>query len=233
MDALVDRLKIPADWTFKSENVAHNFDSHVRSQLPWYDLATGIVAHVARQYLPMGGTAVDIGASTGNIGRALAETIKARSIDFQPIDNAEQMKAVYDGPGELEIIKVQDYDFESVRPDLVVAFLALMFVPMSERRGLIEEIKKHIARGGAFVIFDKMEPRGGYLGTVAYRLTLAADVAGVVPPSVYAGRVWGDGHLPSREGLPDEQGSPRKAERGGYPTPQQDGAAALQGREKG
>jgi tRNA (cmo5U34)-methyltransferase len=174
MDALVDRLKIPADWTFKSENVAHNFDSHVRSQLPWYDLATGIVAHVARQYLPMGGTAVDIGASTGNIGRALAETIKARSIDFQPIDNAEQMKAVYDGPGELEIIKVQDYDFESVRPDLVVAFLALMFVPMSERRGLIEEIKKHIARGGAFVIFDKMEPRGGYLGTVAYRLTLAA-----------------------------------------------------------
>jgi tRNA (cmo5U34)-methyltransferase len=122
----------------------------------------------------MCGTAVDIGASTGNIGRALADTIKARGIDFQPIDNAEHMKAVYDGPGELEIINVLDYEFESVQPDLVVAFLALMFVPVSERRRLIEEIKKFINRGGAFVIFDKMEPRGGYLGTVAYRLTLAA-----------------------------------------------------------
>jgi tRNA (cmo5U34)-methyltransferase len=174
MDATVERFEVPDEWTFKSEHVAKHFDAHVREQLPWYEMATGIVAHVARQYLPLHGRAVDVGASTGNIGRALADTIRARGVDFIPIDSAPQMEAVYLGPGELRIIDAVDFDFEDEPPDLVVAFLALMFVPVAERRNLVERIKRAIRPGGAFVVFDKMEPRPGYLGVVTYRLTLAA-----------------------------------------------------------
>lgn len=168
------KLAIPGDWTFKSEQVARRFDAHVREQLPWYSLATGIVAHIARQYVPERGRVVDVGASTGNIGRALAETMRARAVEFTPIDSAPQMVGVYDGPGELRTIDVREFGFEEHAPDLVVAFLALMFVPVADRRDLVERIKRSIRRGGAFVVFDKMLPRPGYLGTVAYRLTLAA-----------------------------------------------------------
>jgi tRNA (cmo5U34)-methyltransferase len=174
MDATVERFQVPEEWTFKSEHVAKHFDAHVREQLPWYELATGIVAHVARQYLPERGCVVDVGASTGNIGRALADTIKARHVEFIPIDSAPQMQAVYDGPGELRTIDVVDFDFADEQPDLVVAFLALMFVPIPLRRNLVERIKGSLRPGGAFVVFDKMEPRPGYLGVVTYRLTLAA-----------------------------------------------------------
>ena len=86
-------MKIPDEWTFKSAEVAEGFDSHVRQQLPWYDLTTGIVAHVARHYIPRGGLVYDIGASTGNIGRAICDTLTNRNATIIPIDNAKRWQA--------------------------------------------------------------------------------------------------------------------------------------------
>ena len=30
-------MEIPKNWSFASQEVAKNFDNHVREQLPWYD----------------------------------------------------------------------------------------------------------------------------------------------------------------------------------------------------
>ena len=168
-------LTIPENWSFQSGDVAKAFDQHVRISLPWYDFVTGAVAHFARAYIPADGVVVDVGASTGNIGRALAPTLKQRGADFRPIDNSPDMVAVYDGPGLLEIIDATAYDFESPpRPDLIICFLSLMFVPVGKRGELIERMKSALNPGGALLVVDKMIPRPGYVGTVAYRLTLAA-----------------------------------------------------------
>jgi tRNA (cmo5U34)-methyltransferase len=56
------RLAIPCDWSFRDERIAAAFERHVREQLPWYELATGAAAHVARHYLPERGTVYDLGA---------------------------------------------------------------------------------------------------------------------------------------------------------------------------
>ena len=48
------------DWTFK-EGFANKFDSHVREQLPWYELVTESVAYITRNYLPKSGLVYDIG----------------------------------------------------------------------------------------------------------------------------------------------------------------------------
>ena len=84
-------MQIPSDWTFKNLEVANGFDAHVRATLPWYDLATGAVAHVARHYLPQNGLIYDIGASTGNIGRALSDVIESRQARLVAIDDSESM----------------------------------------------------------------------------------------------------------------------------------------------
>ncbi len=168
------KLRVPAEWTFRSSAVAQRFDSHVREQLPWYDLATGAVAHLARNYVPNRGTVIDVGASTGNIGRALGPMLEARGASLIAIDNASQMADVYDAPGQFVVAEAVDFDFAAKSPDLVVCFLALMFVPVWQRLALVERIKASVRRGGAVIVFDKMLPRSGYLGTVAYRLTLAA-----------------------------------------------------------
>ena len=63
-------MQIPSEgsWSFDADGIADAFDDHVREQLPWYDLATDALIHIARHYIPEGGIVYDIGASTGNMG---------------------------------------------------------------------------------------------------------------------------------------------------------------------
>lgn len=168
---------IPSEWTFESRSIADNFERHVRESLPWYDLATNAIAHVGRHYIPQGGLIYDLGASTGNIGRALENTIDARSAELVSIEASEQMAARYTGPqrGNLRVENVVGFDY---RPfDLAVAFLTLMFVPVVDRPGLIRTLRDRCKPGGAVVIFDKTEAIGGYAGTVLWRLALAGKIA--------------------------------------------------------
>jgi tRNA (cmo5U34)-methyltransferase len=172
-------MKIPSNWTFKSAEVAEGFDRHVREQLPWYDLTTGIVAHVARHYIPEGGLVYDIGASTGNIGRALSDTLEKRNANLVAIDNAPEMSAIYQGPGEIVTADALEFDYE--RFDFAVAFLALMFFPVTKRRSWVHSMTAKIKPGGAMLIFDKCSPGKGYASTVLSRLALAGKRASGVP----------------------------------------------------
>jgi tRNA (cmo5U34)-methyltransferase len=173
-------MNIPTQWTFESDEVAKGFDSHVREQLPWYDMATWIVAHVVNQYLPIKGTVYDIGASTGNIGNAIKETIESRQATYIPIDNSPNMKEQYKGIGELIICNAEDYEYKPF--DVCVIFLCLMFIQPCKRKQLIESLKAKKKEGGAIIIFDKFEPQGGYCSTVSYRLTLAMKLKNGATP---------------------------------------------------
>lgn len=170
-------MTIPTNWTFKDEGIAAGFERHVREQLPWYELATGAVAHVARHYISEGGTVYDLGASTGNIGRALEDTLDVRKAIFIPIEASAEMANCYGGPqrGRLLVADAREIDFEPF--DLAVAFLTLMFVPVADRPLLLARLRKACRPGGAIIIFDKTEPTHGYAATVIWRLALAGKVA--------------------------------------------------------
>ena len=161
---------IPDDWTFKSDDVANRFDQHVRDTLPWYDLATHGVAHLVRAYLPEGGTMYDIGASTGNIGRATADTIKTRNAKLIAIEPAEEMARLYKAPGNLEIVSATEYPYEKF--DVAVLFLVLMFITSDERTKLINRLEHKLNPGGVIIIVDKIEAEPGYLGSTLTRWTL-------------------------------------------------------------
>jgi tRNA (cmo5U34)-methyltransferase len=168
-------MQIPKEWTFENSGVASGFDTHVREQLPWYDLVTGAVAHIARHYIPKGGLVYDIGASTGNIGRSLEETLKERKARLIGIEASAEMCAKYDAPGELVQIDALDYQFQPY--DLAICYLVLMFMPVEKRPAFIASLKALIKPGGALLIVDKCEAASGYEATVFWRLTLAGKVA--------------------------------------------------------
>lgn len=172
-------MQIPTNWTFESDVVAAGFDRHVREQLPWYDLATGALAHVARHYIGDGGLVYDLGASTGNVGRALAGTLDDRRAHLIAIEAAPQMVERYDAPGGIVLGDATAYHYEPF--DLAVLFLVLMFVPVPERAGLLDRLLDVARPGAALIVFDKLDPPGGYPGTVLRRLTLAGKVATGTP----------------------------------------------------
>ncbi|MFN6337811.1 MAG: methyltransferase domain-containing protein [Cyanobacteriota bacterium] len=176
-------MEIPSNWTFETPGVAAGFDRHVREQLPWYDLATNAVTHIARHYIPEGGLVYDLGAATGNIGRAIAPVLSDRNARLIGIEPSAEMVKRYEAPGEIVCGKAEEIEYEAF--DLAVVFLTLMFIEPRKRIQLMNHLRLACRPGGAIVVFDKLEPVGGYLSTVFYRLTLAGKrAAGVTPDEI-------------------------------------------------
>ncbi|MET1062467.1 MAG: hypothetical protein ABWX71_06190 [Aeromicrobium sp.] len=159
--------------------MAAEFDQHVREQLPWYDLVTSAVAQIARHYVPPNGLVYDIGASQGNIGRALRAILDERGALLRAIEPSAEMCDQYQGPGTLECVAAQDYDFDPF--DFGVAMLALMFVPAAEVPALLARVTANIRPGGALVVVERTLPPAGYMSIVTSRLTLAAKAAAGAP----------------------------------------------------
>lgn len=171
-------IAIPGEWTFRDSHVAQGFDQHVREQLPWYDLVTSAVAHIARHYIPHRGQVYDIGCSTGNIGRALAPVLEAREASLVGIEAAREMIERYDAPGEVVLADAVDYDYCEF--DLAICFLSIMFMPVRQRPQLIARLRQFCRPGGALIILDKCQPLTGWPATVLWRMTLEQKVrAGV------------------------------------------------------
>ena len=176
-------MNIPKEWTFKSAEVAGEFNLHVREQLPWYDIATRSVVHFGRHYIPQGGMIYDIGASNGNIGRALAEIITARKCELVGIEESAEMAVQYNAPGELVIGDVTEHEFKPF--DFAVCFLILMFLPISKRGALMQRLAQLIKPGGAIVVVDKINTAPGYYGTAARRLAMQWKMDnGVAPENI-------------------------------------------------
>lgn len=180
-------MDIPRNWTFEDSGVAAGFDRHVREQLPWYDLATDAISHVARHYIPIGGTVYDIGASTGNIGKAIAPTLKDRAARLISIESSAEMCARYQGPQRDNLIQSDALAVDYEPFDLCICFLVLMFLTVEQRAELLRRLRLACKPGGAIIVFDKCEAGTGYVATVLWRLALAGKVAaGVASDEIVA-----------------------------------------------
>ena len=166
-------MKVPSEggWSFDADGVADAFDDHVREQLPWYDLATDALVHIARHYIPEDGLVYDVGASTGNVGRAIQSILKDRGARLVAIEKSKEMAARYSGPQDLVVADAIDFDFEPF--DFAVVFLAAIFMPVSKRQQLLNNLLSSVKEGGAIVIVERMEAGSGYISTINARLTLA------------------------------------------------------------
>lgn len=168
-------LEIPADWTFKNRSVADGFDAHVREQLPWYDLASGAVAHVARHYIPQNGLVYDLGASTGNIGNLLRANLEARNATLIAVDDSQQMADLYRGPGQLILGDLTEIEYQPF--DVAILFLVVMFLPPDRRGKYLDDLYQTLKPGGVIIVVDKADESCGYLATILRRLTLAGKVS--------------------------------------------------------
>jgi tRNA (cmo5U34)-methyltransferase len=167
---------IPPSWTFKSPLVAAKFDRHVREQLPWYDQVVEAIAHIGAHYLPEYGLFYDIGASTGTVGRALAPIIRARNVDYFPIEPSAALAAkipreLLNGRRPIETT-IQDAMREVCAFDFAVCNLVLMFLKVADRASVVRDLIARVKPGGAIVFVEKTLAPPGYLGTVMRRMTI-------------------------------------------------------------
>jgi tRNA (cmo5U34)-methyltransferase len=80
------------------------------------------------------------------------------------------------GVGEIIRANAEEFSFEEF--DVAVLFLVLMFVPVPERRPLLDRLKERLRPGGAILVVDKFPLPPGYLGSSMYRWTLKQKQSG-------------------------------------------------------
>jgi tRNA (cmo5U34)-methyltransferase len=163
-------------WTFEDQKVVDKFDSHVREQLPWYDMVTDAVIYIIRNYLAHRKVVVDIGASTGNLMAKIMPLLEERFSTGIAIDRSESMCCAMDDKfGEGSIIKVDYRDVAKQDvPDaqIYILFLTLMFIPVVDREKLMKRLIDQCEVGGCIIVVDKIADHSGYFGTVLKRLTM-------------------------------------------------------------
>jgi tRNA (cmo5U34)-methyltransferase len=154
-------LKKISDWKF--ENIATEFDSHVREQLPWYDLVIDSIAFIVKNYIPKNGKIYDIGGSTGNVKKLLIETISDRNLDYYILDNVSEMNPDILGDAV-------EYDYQPF--DCAILNLTLMFIPVKHRRELLLSLYDKLNVGGCIIIVDKFIQNESYISTIFRRMTI-------------------------------------------------------------
>jgi tRNA (cmo5U34)-methyltransferase len=164
-------------WTFETTDIAETFDSHVREQLPWYDMVTDSVAYITRNYLQDYGVVVDIGASTGNMIDKLAPLASERISQIIAIEKSGSMSDVlrkkYSKNNNW--IHIKEVDITKVpmpKANVYIMFLTMMFIPIGYRKALINSMRANCERGGVIVVVDKVCDHQGYFSTVLKRLTM-------------------------------------------------------------
>lgn len=159
-------------WTFNDPETVINFNNHIRSHLPWYDLMHDTVAHLIKNYLPQQGKVVDFGASTGNLVAKILPTVKERFGEVHAIDASHEMRNYMELRFSKEIetthVKVDSYSTFG-KADIYVACLTLSFINPVDRDKVIEHMVDRARR--AVIIVDKVETRSEYLSAVLRRLT--------------------------------------------------------------
>lgn len=161
-----------SDWTFDDSTLAEHFGEHVREQLPWYDIATDAVACIARQYVARGGLVYDLGAATGNIGKALRPMLDERGANLIAVEPSHQMAEAYEARGTVLVMGMEDV--EPAPYDLAIAFLTFMFVNPAAVLAEIDRWLDAAKPSGALVLVERTTPVGGYPSLVMSRLTLDA-----------------------------------------------------------
>lgn len=150
---------LAGSWTFGGD-VPDAFDSHVARSIPAYTECHGLIADLADQLLPAGGRCYDLGCSTGALTALLAERLAPRRAEVIGVDREPGMiQRATERCSRLPMVRfetaaLEELEFEPA--DLVVSYYTLQFVPLRDRRQVVERIRRALDPAGALILFEKV-----------------------------------------------------------------------------
>lgn len=148
-----------AGWTFGGD-VADTFVDHIKLSVPFYEVGHDLVCQVSDFFVKNDSVCYEIGTSTGELIRKLAEhnagKPDARWIGYdleQPMVDAaiEHCKDHANISIALEDARLAEME----KADFIVSYYTMQFVPPRYRQELFNKIYETLNWGGALVIFEK------------------------------------------------------------------------------
>jgi len=155
--------KIAADnagWTF-GNNVPDTFVDHIRQSVPLYESGHDLACQLSDFFVKDDSVVYEIGTSTGELIRKLAEHNARKSgarwvgMDVEPAMVAAAEKHCKDVPN-ISILHADARHLDMEKADLIVSYYTMQFVPPRYRQELFDKIYEALNWGGAFIMFEKV-----------------------------------------------------------------------------
>ncbi|MBF9033162.1 methyltransferase domain-containing protein [Rhodobacterales bacterium HKCCE2091] len=147
-------------WTF-GNNVSETFVDHIRQSVPLYEEGHDLICQLSPYFVKNDSLVYELGTSTGELLRKLAENSKSKSnarfigIDVETEMVAAARKYCADVPS-IEIIEEDLRLAELDKSDLVVSYYTMQFVPPRYRQDIFDKVYESLNWGGAFIMFEKV-----------------------------------------------------------------------------
>ena len=148
-----------ARWSF-GESVPETFDSHVGRSVPQYRQGHEIVVALSDFFIHPGSTVYDLGCSTGELTRQMAEANSDRDVSFIGLEiepamvEAAKRKTANFPRVEIRQANIIEAEFEPA--DLIVSYYTIQFVRPTVRQLVFDKIYNSLNWGGGFLLFEKV-----------------------------------------------------------------------------
>ena len=147
-------------WSFGAE-VADAFPDHARRSIPWYRDGHELICYLSDFFVAPDSTVYDLGCSTGDLLKMLAEYnahkpgVRWIGLDREQdmIDRARKTCAGLDG---VELYSEDILTCTLDGPDMIIAYYTVQFIEERHRQALIDRIYQALNWGGAFILFEKV-----------------------------------------------------------------------------
>lgn len=173
-----DRLFAKPKWlrVFQfNKEVAEVFDDMAERSIPFYKEVLRMSAELCYELMPTEGVIYDLGCSTGNFLQFLLKTFPKKNFHYIGIDNSPDMIQIAKKRYKKEKKYVQflcaDVTVENfANASAIVANYTLQFVPLPQRKKLIQKIYNSLFDGGIFLVSEKIYEENPGLNTVFQEL---------------------------------------------------------------
>ena len=181
--------RYPKTWTFKSEQIASKFDSHVRSSVPMYDELQDVIPQIARYFIRDNDCMIDFGCSTGTTISRIKDGLADRcNVKYIGIDDSMEMCRHFEkAHGKDSSIlgnSIRDGSkYAGNHPiSLITSLYTLQFIDYSKRWEELRSAYQMLRDGGALIIVEKIRPVSSELSEMYIDLYHDMKVANGLSP---------------------------------------------------
>lgn len=142
-----------------SFNTIKNFDDHILSSIPNYDLLFNTITILSDYFVRENTNVFDIGCSTGKLLKTLDSKYNFNNVKYIGYDNSinllpKENNSVNSHFLYKDLNSPKEYDFEN--SSLAFSIFTLQFLNKEIRQELVNKIYESLIPGGAFIVAEKV-----------------------------------------------------------------------------
>jgi tRNA (cmo5U34)-methyltransferase len=144
-----------------NKRVVDVFPDMIERSVPGYPLTISMISVMADDYVQESSNVYDLGCSLGTVSLAIQQGLKNKKCNIKAVDNSQAMidaciENIPNDDQDIEFILEDVLDTEIVNTSVVVMNFTLQFIPVEQRKSLIEKIYQGLLPGGVLILSEKI-----------------------------------------------------------------------------